>query len=190
MRIRLQALLVCAAAATAVPVDRCAAQTDADYTEIYRLVLDSIGHHGHGELKHAFIQSDAQRPFVMGNDRERSVARFLEHSLEDTRPETIRAFQAVFDQPADVRALLALPDREWKSRAEIEQLHNWKGPPHDLGLFSVTAFSPIGMSPDGSQAVVYISYWCGALCSDGQYVLLERAESGWRIADVALAWAS
>jgi hypothetical protein len=43
---------------------------------------------------------------------------------------------------------------------------------------STTRFSPVGISADGRQALVYVHYWCGGLCADQHWALLQRQPDG------------
>ncbi|MFG6487006.1 hypothetical protein ACG04R_10005 [Roseateles sp. BYS78W] len=54
----------------------------------------------------------------------------------------------------------------------------------------LTAFSPVGFSADGSQAVFYADVSCGSLCGSGYGVLMHRVKAGWQVADHRQLWVS
>ena len=52
-------------------------------------------------------------------------------------------------------------------------------------------FSPVAFSKDGINALVYMAYYCGALCASGDAYWLSRAGDGrWRLRQRIQAWAS
>jgi hypothetical protein len=59
--------------------------------------------------------------------------------------------------------------------------------PNSQGILSL---SRVGFSPDGKQAVFYASNGCGGKCGTGTYVVMERVDSGWKVAKEILIWIS
>jgi hypothetical protein len=50
--------------------------------------------------------------------------------------------------------------------------------------------SRVGFSPDGKQALFFASNHCGGKCGTGAYVVMERVDSGWKLAKEILIWVS
>ena len=67
----------------------------------------------------------------------------------------------------------------------------WRGfyqkHPHASGLITL---SRIGFNRDHTEAFVYDTYSCGGLCGEGNYVVLKKVGSVWRIQDTACIWES
>ncbi len=59
--------------------------------------------------------------------------------------------------------------------------------PRTLGI---AAFSPVGFSADGDQAVFAFEMGCGSLCGAGHGVLMRRGATDWAIEDHRLLWVS
>ena len=59
--------------------------------------------------------------------------------------------------------------------------------PKSQGFMSV---SRIGYNPDRSQALLYVANLCGGLCGTGQYFLLVKEGTTWKIQEGALVWIS
>jgi hypothetical protein len=52
------------------------------------------------------------------------------------------------------------------------------------------ALSRVGFSPDGKQALLYVSNWCSGKCATGSYVVMKKHDSGWKIAKEIFMWMS
>jgi hypothetical protein len=52
------------------------------------------------------------------------------------------------------------------------------------------ALSRVGFSPDGKQALFYVSNWCGGKCATGSYVVMEKQGAAWRVVKELLMWVS
>lgn len=55
---------------------------------------------------------------------------------------------------------------------------------------SINTLSRVGFSKDKTLALVYYTYSCGALCGQGQYVLLRKHEGQWKIEKESMTWIS
>jgi hypothetical protein len=48
------------------------------------------------------------------------------------------------------------------------------------GIPSIDTFSPVFFNRSQTLAMVYVSEYCGGLCANARWVVLERKESGWK----------
>ena len=48
--------------------------------------------------------------------------------------------------------------------------------------------SPVGFSPDGDRALIYVTDTCSGWCGSGMFVLLERRGKDWAIIGTGLSW--
>ncbi len=60
----------------------------------------------------------------------------------------------------------------------------------EMANYEVVRFSRVGFDRRGSEALVYMSYYCGPLCGHGGYFLLARIETQWRVTRVNWVWES
>lgn len=58
------------------------------------------------------------------------------------------------------------------------------------GSPGIVAFSRVGFSRDGTQALFYVSHVCGELCAGGEYVIMEKRDRGWVIEKEIQMWMS
>lgn len=58
------------------------------------------------------------------------------------------------------------------------------------GAAGIMAFSRVGFSEDGTQALFYISDTCGGLCGTGMYVVMEKHNDRWVIEKEIEMWTS
>jgi hypothetical protein len=147
---------------------------------VYAVLLDSMRHHAAGTpLKHRYVQAETDPETRRRSDD------YLLRSVPEVTPELLAAFYTAGQQPADLRALVRRPGVEWITRDSLNtvmrRMLQDRSLPHAAD-FSTTRFSAVGFSADGRQALVYVSYWCGGLCADQHWVLLERRPDGrWSI---------
>jgi len=80
--------------------------------------------------------------------------------------------QKMFGQPGDL-------DDRW---AEFHRRY-----PRASGI---AAFSSVGFSADGNQAVFMFERSCGSLCGTGHAVLMRRIPTGWMVMDHRSLWVS
>jgi len=50
--------------------------------------------------------------------------------------------------------------------------------------------SRVGFSPDGKQALLYSSNWCGGHCASGSYLVMEKRGAAWRVIKEVFMWLS
>lgn len=55
---------------------------------------------------------------------------------------------------------------------------------------SIHTLSRVGFNKDKTAALVYHTYSCGALCGQGQYVLLGKHDGQWKIEKESMTWIS
>jgi len=58
------------------------------------------------------------------------------------------------------------------------------------GSPGLLTFSRVGFSPDGAQALFYVSANCGGLCGSGYYVVMEKHNGQWVIKKEINVWVS
>lgn len=51
-------------------------------------------------------------------------------------------------------------------------------------------FSQVGFDTEKKHAFVYMQFYCGSLCADGSYFLLEKENGKWKETKRAMLWAS
>jgi hypothetical protein len=54
----------------------------------------------------------------------------------------------------------------------------------------IVRFSAVGFSTGKSEALVYVQWHCPGFCGGGEYVLLKRTTTGWRVLQSNLLWVS
>jgi hypothetical protein len=54
----------------------------------------------------------------------------------------------------------------------------------------VLTFARVGFNPEGTQALLYWSNYCGGLCGGGGYVVLEKREAHWIVRNEIEMWIS
>jgi hypothetical protein len=58
------------------------------------------------------------------------------------------------------------------------------------GSPGLLTFSRVGFSPDGTQALFYLSANCGGLCGSGYYIVMEKHSGQWVIKKEINVWVS
>ena len=147
---------------------------------VYAVLLDSMRHHAPGSrLRHRYVQAE-----TVWEARRRSDD-YLLRSVPEVTPELLATFHTANQQTADLRALVRRDGVEWLTRDSLDRVMRRMMEDRRLPAaadFSTTQFSAVGFSADGKQALVYVSYWCGGLCGDEHWALLERQPDGrWSI---------
>ena len=59
--------------------------------------------------------------------------------------------------------------------------------PSGIGILRL---SRVGINPEGTQAVVRVDFMCGGLCGVGEYQVLQKRETGWRVVQAVQIWVS
>ena len=54
----------------------------------------------------------------------------------------------------------------------------------------IVGVSRVGFNLETNQALVYVEHGCGDLCGTGHYMLLDKGESGWKVAKRYMSWIS
>jgi hypothetical protein len=54
----------------------------------------------------------------------------------------------------------------------------------------VHAFVSLPVYPDARTAFIYVGYFCGGLCGEGNYLLLRKGPEGWKVEKSAMLWIS
>jgi hypothetical protein len=60
----------------------------------------------------------------------------------------------------------------------------------DEGFVTLWTVSPVAISPDGIQAIMYGDHYCGGLCAGGAYLVFEKQQHGWVLVGDRGVWAS
>jgi len=91
--------------------------------------------------------------------------------------------------PAPAHILPAVELREIPSRDPREYWNEfYRRYPRARGY---QAFSPIGYSTDGSDALFYYEHYCGSLCGSGKLVWVSRGPNGqWKLRKTVELWIS
>jgi hypothetical protein len=50
--------------------------------------------------------------------------------------------------------------------------------------------SRVGFSGDGRQALVFVTNWCGVVCGEGNYFLLQKENDNWKVVNKVMTWIS
>src|ERR1044072_17126 len=58
------------------------------------------------------------------------------------------------------------------------------------GVGAFQTLSRVGFSKDHNQALVYFPHFCGSLCGQGEYFVLEKIEGKWRVKNRIGSWIS
>lgn len=157
----------------------------ADSAAIYALLLDELEHAAPIRQPVRFVEvMPAPAAYVGWNTSPIPPDHdWLLRELPGTRPVTLADFERRMKDYGSLRGLLPRA-RVWPVGRDPY------GARHPVDWMPLHAFSHVGFDRDRTQALVYVSYTCGGLCGDGQYVLLERSARGWRIARSVRSWIS
>lgn len=102
---------------------------------------------------------------------------------------TLDAFQQANTQQASLRRSFRLPiDYKLVNSAQLESIFKNHGDGWRIfyrrfpGAQGVLTFARAGFSADGTQALFYWNNSCGGLCGGGMFVVLEKRDDRWEIA--------
>jgi hypothetical protein len=141
---------------------------------VYAVLLDSMEQYPPG-ARHRYVQVET----VEGKETAPRRSESLLAGVPEVTPELLAAFRAANEQVVDVRALAARDDVEWITRDSLDSVRRVREKPlTSRGRFSTTRFSAVGFSPDGRTALAYVSFWCGGLCGNEHWTLLQRQPDG------------
>ena len=92
--------------------------------------------------------------------------------------ETIDALRLIAHSPGDARTLFSdHPGIAWVPESFAHRAY-----PRDGEGVTYLRFSRVAFSRDTTQALLYVSIHCGALCGRGEFILLERTPGNtWRV---------
>jgi hypothetical protein len=141
---------------------------------VYAVLLDSMEHYP-PDARHRYVQVETLEGKETAPRRNDSLL----HEIPEVTPELLAAFRAANEQVVDVRALVGRDGVEWISRDSLDSVR--RGMERRLTSragFSTTRFSAVGFSADGRTALAYVSFWCGGLCGNEHWALLERQPDG------------
>ena len=124
------------------------------------------------------------------------ASKFLRKQAPTLKQETIEKLREVGSQSAPLKSsfLLLIP-YELVEAKEIEDIFKNGGWWHDFykkypGSQGYMGLSRIGFSPDGNQALFYVTNSCGGKCGSGTYVVMEKSEGQWKLVKEILIWVS
>lgn len=124
------------------------------------------------------------------------ISAYLRKEMPTLQRASLNSFRDVNAHPASFQRSFHLPVAyELVDKTEIDAVlkqDGWwkdfyKKYPNSQGILS---FSRVGFSPDGKQAIFYASNGCGGKCGTGTYVIMEKVDSGWKVAKEILFWIS
>jgi hypothetical protein len=117
------------------------------------------------------LESETLRDFLAKNEKSEMLEKKFSRDLNYTLVST-----------ADLKQKFAYQSNgrmDWESfRGKYPKAEN---------LYTV---SRIGFSRDGTQALVFVTNWCNSLCGEGNYYVLKKENSEWRIVDKLMTWIS
>ena len=149
-----------------------------DDAAVYAAVFDSL----FGELANRSIGLQAQTDYPPPAPDEIDALGLHEarDGPQTLRPKTAADFMTRNREPASVPSIFPV------QRAQLRVLA-----PDGPASRDTAIVSRIGYAPDRTQALVYVTFKCGALCGYGAYVPLDRLPSGaWAVQHVWTAWES
>ncbi|HEV2522536.1 MAG TPA: hypothetical protein VGT24_09155 [Candidatus Acidoferrales bacterium] len=126
----------------------------------------------------------------------KEITTYLQKQFPMLQRATLDSFRETNVYPASFKRSFQLPvPYELVDKAEIDAVFKHGGwwtdyyrkYPNSQGILSL---SRVGFSPDGKQAVFYAGNMCGGKCGRGNYVVMERVDSGWKVAKEILFWIS
>jgi hypothetical protein len=126
----------------------------------------------------------------------KEISEQLQKAFPALQPASMSSLREVIIHPAKFRHSFRLPVAyELVDKADIDGIFKkggwwtdyYKKYPDSQGILSL---SRVGFSPDGKQAVFFASNGCGGRCGTGAYVVMERTDSGWKVAKEILIWVS
>jgi hypothetical protein len=124
------------------------------------------------------------------------VTKFLHKELPTLKRESLDSFREVNVHPVTLEHSFRLPVAyALVDKAEVDAVFRnggwwtdyYKKYPDSQGILSL---SRVGFSLDGTQAVFYASNGCGGKCGTGAYVVMEKIDSGWKVAKEVIVWTS
>jgi hypothetical protein len=141
---------------------------------IFATVLDSLGIPStFGTLAVRELLFDSAGWVISDVDSEWLIA-----ALAGVRRETIDAFRHIADSAGDAQSLFS----DHRGVAWVPGNFANRVAPRDAEGIMYLRISRVAFASDSSQALLYVSLWCGSLCARGEFFLLERAtDSRWRV---------
>jgi len=141
---------------------------------ILAAVLDSLGIPStFGTLAIRDLLVDSAGWLISDVDSEWLIA-----ALPGVRHETIDAFRRVADSAGDAHALFS----DHRGLAWVPDSFASRAAPRDAEGIMYLQLSRVAFASDSSQALLYVSLWCGSLCARGEFFLLERTtNNAWRV---------
>lgn len=181
---------------TPTPLSFADSQRAALEAEIYAVVYQTSIYH-HRSERPIWI-ADRTHPFTQGyldseypEDREYLYVLF--YDLESLAPtfsrETWSEFMQLNLDPYKMPPAIPLePAYTFISNAEIETL--WEEVNGGIFEGDILFFSRVGFNAARTQALVYSSNWCGALCGSGHIHVLEFRDGAWVVIAETELWIS
>lgn len=146
------------------------------------------------------VQSDRDDTSLEDDDGKpiawKEIAKYLHKKVPQLEDATLKSFREACTQPATFHSDFRLPvPYQLVHKAEIDAILDQQGWWTDYhtkypGSQGFIELSRVGFAPDGRQAIFYAANHCGGKCGTGAYVVMEKADSGWRIAKEVLMWIS
>jgi hypothetical protein len=152
-----------------------AAEPRSEAAAVYAVLLDSMDRYPPG-TRHRYVQVETMEGKETAPRRHEDLLR----GVPEATPDLLAAFRAANEQVVDVRALVARDEVDWIPRDSLGEVTRRATREHLTGRpgFSTTRFSAVGFSADGRTALAYVSFWCGGLCGNEHWALLQRQPEG------------
>jgi hypothetical protein len=124
------------------------------------------------------------------------VEKYLQKEAPSLRAATISNFHRANEKQAELRPRfhLLLPYQlvsPEKIGSTLQDVSDWpKYYKEYPGAQGHLALSRVGFSPDGKQALLYVSNSCGGKCATGSYVVMEKQGTTWKVVKEIFMWMS
>ena len=150
-----------------------------------------IGEETQTDLDDSHIQDDDGKQISW-----KKISKYLHTQAPGLQVATLDSFRYGGAHQVSFGTLFHVPVvYELVDKAEIDAIFEkggwwtdyYKRFPNSQGFLTL---SRVGFSPDGKQALFYAKNGCGGTCGTGTYVVMERADSGWKVLKEILIWVS
>jgi len=192
-----------------VPATPAGGVTDAEYRVLSAYITSEFtgdkGEHRVGHQVSKIVigeetQTDLDDSHIQDDDGKqiswKKISKYLHKQAPGLQVATLDSFRYGGAHQVSFATLFHVPViYELVDKAEIDAIFEkggwwtdyYKRYPNSQGFLTL---SRVGFSPDGKQALFYTKNGCGGTCGTGTYVVMERADSGWKVLKEILIWVS
>lgn len=174
MRTSLLAALLALFAGSGAAAQPSAARVQDEARAVYAAVLESVAKDA-PEDWHRYVQEETELGWTRMEQDDS-----LHGIVPGMTPALLRATRAENTRVLNVRALTRREGVEWISRDSVNAM--MRRIRENGGViperFTLTRFSAVGFSQDGTTALLYVHYFCGIRCGEAYWALLTRQPDG------------